>query len=230
MSQTTDRRAAADGRDTRWADHRQARRARLLEAAVAMIDRDGVAVSVPAIAAEAEIPRSVVYKLFKDREDLDDQIRDRIIDDVNRALSPVFARRGTPRELVRTGASSYVGWVTAHPNLHRFLGAGSATKPTHGSRVMLGGKEAFAERLRRLIDDTGPAALGRSLPRGSSHNIAFAIVGLVDNTVNHWVTAGSARSSKKDLVDFLTNAVCSVIETAAAAAGGAFDTDGPLGG
>lgn len=228
MSQSTDLQTAADGRDTRWADHRQARRERLLDTAVTMIDRDGASVSVPAIASEAGIPRSVVYKLFKDREDLDDQIRNRIIKDVNALLAPLFVLNGTPRMTVRKGVSTYVGWVSEHPNLHRFLGAGSEARPTHGSKVMVSGKDGFAILLRRLLDQIAPVALQVKLPRGASQNVAFAVVGLVDNTVNHWITAGSSRSSKKDLIEFLTTAVCNVIETSAVIAGGSLDLDRPL--
>jgi AcrR family transcriptional regulator len=229
MSQQTDTVTPADGRDTRWADHRQARRERLIETAIAMIDRDGVSVSVPSIASEAGIPRSVVYKLFKDREDLDDQIRARIIESVTAKLLPLLVIRGaSAREMVHAGISTYVGWVAAHPNLHRFLGAGSAAKPSHGSKLIASGKEAFAHRLQGFIEQFGPEVVGTRLPKGTAQNAAFALVGMTDASVNRWIVSGSRRSSKKDLIEFLTDSVCSVLETVARTSGGTFDADRPL--
>lgn len=229
MSQAVDTPESVDGRDRRWDDHRQERRERLLAAAVALIDRDGGDVGVVAIAAEAGIPRSVVYKLFRDREDLDEQIRVRIIQDATATLAPLLVPRGTLREMVRVAAKTYVDWVTAHANLHRFIGTGSATRPTPGSPSIAGGKAAFAQSvadlvgvlLKRLDADA-------KVSRGSAENLAFALTGVTDSVVNRWLVAGRSRSTKRELVQFLTEASCGVILGAANVAGVDLDVDAPL--
>lgn len=225
MSQVVDDPRGVDGRDRRWEDHRQGRRESLLVAALELIDRDGGDVGVAAIAAQAGIPRSVVYKLFRDRDDLDAQIRLRIIDDMNATLAPLLVPRGTIREMVGRGARTYVDWVSEHANLHRFLGAGSAARPTHGSPQATGGKTAFAMGLRELIQGSFPLVIDGKLPRGAAENLAFAIIGQVDSVVNRWLLAGRSRSTKKDLVTFLTDATCGSIQAAARLAGVELDVD-----
>lgn len=228
MSQLVDDTRSVDGRDRRWEDHRQGRRESLLVAALEVIDREGGDVGVAAIAARAGIPRSVVYKLFRDRDDLDAQIRLRIIADMNAALAPLLVPQGTVREMVGRGVRTYVEWVSEHANLHRFLGAGSAARPTHGSPQATGGKTAFAMGLKELIEGVIPVVVETRLPRGAAENLAFAIIGQVDSVVNRWLLAGRSRSTKKDLVTFLTDATCGSIEAAARIADVDLDVDSDL--
>lgn len=228
VSQTQDV-AAPDGRDTRWNQHRAERRARILDAAVRAIDEQGGAVGVATFADEAGIPRSVVYKLFRNREDLDEQIRARIIEDMTLAMAPVLVPRGSLREMIRVGVETYVGWVSAHANLHRFLGAGSETRPTHGSRVITGGKTAFAQSLKEVAEGLLPMVLdGKVPPRGATENLAYALIGLTDSVVNRWLLAGRGRSSKKDLARFLTDAACGVVQGAARLVDVELDVDAPI--
>lgn len=218
-----------DGRDRRWDDHRQERRARLLAAAITLIDRDGGEVGVAAIAAEAGIPRSVVYKLFRDREDLDEQIRAQIITEMTATLTPLLVPRATLREMVRVAVTTYVDWVSAHANLHRFIGIGSTSRPTPGSPAIAGGKTAFAQSVTDLVGALLPQMTqGAKLPRGAAENLAFALTGITDSVVNRWLLAGRSRSSKRELCRFLTAASCAVIESAAELSGIEIDLDAPV--
>lgn len=229
MTQAADAPGSVDGRDRRWDDHRQERRERLLAAAVALIDRDGGDVGVVAIAAEAGIPRSVVYKLFRDREDLDEQIRIRIIEEATAALMPFLTPRGTVREAVHAATKTYVDWVTGHANLHRFIGTGSTTRPTPGSPSIAGGKAAFAQRvadltvlvMRHKYPDT-------KIPKGMAENLAFALTGITDSVVNRWLVAGRARSSKRDVTRFVAESCLAVIESAGRSIGVPVDLDAPV--
>lgn len=226
MSQAVSTPTTADGRDRRWDDHRQERRERLLAAAIELIDRDGGEVGVAAIAAQAGIPRSVVYKLFRDREDLDEQIRIRIIQETTATLAPLLVPQGTLREMVRIAAKTYVDWVTAHTNLHRFIGTGSTSRPTPGSPAIAGGKAAFAQNVADLVivllRQLDPTA---KVSRGSAENLAFALTGVTDSVVNRWLVAGRNRSTKKELIQFLTEASCGVILGAAGVAGVELELD-----
>lgn len=214
----------ADGRDRRWDDHRQARREQLISSAIALIDREGGDVGVAAIAAEAGIPRSVVYKLFRDRDDLDEQIRLQIVADITSTLVPLLVPSGTIREMVRRGAETYVGWIGDHPHLHRFLGTGSGTRPTHGWKAIRGGKESFAHRLEAQIEALLPHVLGgRTLPDGAAENLAYALVGLTDSVVNRWLA--TSRTSADEVSRFLADAACAVIQSTARLAGAELDVD-----
>ncbi|WP_426362243.1 TetR/AcrR family transcriptional regulator [Streptomyces sp. E-08] len=210
-----------DGRDTRWTGHRAERRDQVLTAALTVIGREGPAVSVAAIGAEAGMPRSVVYRIFRSREDLDEQIRARITDELMAALSPALDPKGTIRESIELGAATYVGWVALHPHLHRFLGTGSP--------AVTGTRTAIALRLALLLDtyaerflDDGPA------PTGFNLNLAFGMVGLVDGVVNQWAARPEARSSLDDLTDFLSDALWGVLASATTRLGVKLDPDQPI--
>src|SRR6478735_7754235 len=62
--------AADDGRSSRWDDHRETRRAELVEAAVAAIDEHGPGANIAQIAASAGVSKPVLYRYFSDKDDL----------------------------------------------------------------------------------------------------------------------------------------------------------------
>ncbi|MEU2235915.1 TetR/AcrR family transcriptional regulator [Streptomyces vietnamensis] len=209
-----------DGRDTRWTGHRAERRDQVLTAALTVIGREGTAVSVAAIGAEAGMPRSVVYRIFRSREDLDEQIRARITDDLMAALSPALAPRGTIREAIEHAAGTYAGWVALHPELHRFLGSGSP--------AVTGTRTAIALRLARLLDSYAERFLdGEPAPTGFTLNLAFGMVGLVDGVVNQWAAHPESRSSLDDLTRFLSDALWGVLASATVRLGIKLDPDQP---
>ncbi|WP_086825408.1 TetR/AcrR family transcriptional regulator [Streptomyces sp. NRRL B-24572] len=209
-----------DGRDTRWTGHRAERRDQVLTAALTVIGREGTAVSVAAIGAEAGMPRSVVYRIFRSREDLDEQIRARITDDLMAALSPALAPRGTIREAIEHAAGTYASWVALHPELHRFLGGGSP--------AVTGTRTAIALHLARLLDSYAERFLdGEPAPAGFNLNLAFGMVGLVDGVVNQWAAHPESRSSLDDLTHFLSDALWGVLASATVRLGITLDPDQP---
>lgn len=218
----------SDGRDRRWDAHRHERREHLLSVAVDLVDREGGDVQISVIASEAGMPRSLVYKLFKDRGDLDDQIRLRIVDDLSTALLASLASTGTIRSMARQGVAYYVGWLGAHPNLRLFLSAGSSSLPVRDGSAIAGGKSAFARNVQVLVETLAPQFLGRPAPRGAAQNLAYGLVGLFDNTIVRWLVAGESRSSEEELIAFVSDAACGVIEVAARRLGGEVDVDAPL--
>src|SRR5690606_25592449 len=111
-----------DGRSTRWDQHKAERREKILAAAIDLIEREGDAAGVQAIATSAGVPRSVVYRIFTDRADLDEQIRVRITEHLMLELAPALEPRGTVRGGIDHAVATYVGWVREHPRLHAFLG------------------------------------------------------------------------------------------------------------
>lgn len=226
MSQPLVTDGAPDGRDRRWEDHRNARRKHLLDAAVALIDIEGGDVGVASICSSAGVPRSVVYKLFRDREDLDEQIRQRIIRGLNRRMAPMLVPRGTGREMTVAGVRTYVRWVTDHPNLHQFLHIGAGSRPAATTGTIYAGKASFVRSLEQLI--LGIVPPGTRPPKGVAAHLANGVVGLTDATVNAWLDSGSERSSQAALVRFVTEAVCAVIEATAGSIGIAIDLDAPV--
>ncbi|MFI7666902.1 TetR/AcrR family transcriptional regulator [Nocardia sp. NPDC049526] len=209
MSSTAGKRdpAASDGRSTRWHGHKARRRADVIDAAITVIEAQGVEVSVQAIADRLHLPRPVVYRHFDGRADLDEQIRQEILNSLLTALMPTLQPDGTLRDAVRGAIGTYVGWVERHPNLHRFLGdatpLGDSSQALTGARNRIGGRLAdmFAISLARFGIDPN-----RARP------MAFGIIGFVDGFVNNWRSDAGTTLSCDQVEGILTESVLALFE------------------
>ena len=215
--------SAVDGRSVRWADHKAERRAMILDAAVAVIGEEGPDVGVGTIAKRAGVPRSVVYRVFKDRSDLDEQLRVQILslllDHV--AVDP----RGTIGEAVADGVHSYLDWVVRFPQLHLFLGIGSASRRTAGSRTVAGAKTAIAVKVTGLFEMNLRA---RNVDPSLAETLAFGLVGLVDQSVNRWVANPQRAIDETALAQFLEMSIWSTVNGVAGQLGIEIVPDDPV--
>ncbi|MFI8823801.1 FAD-dependent oxidoreductase [Streptomyces sp. NPDC053431] len=223
MAETSNRGAgAADGRSTRWNEHRARRQSELVDAAVAAVEEDGPGIGVKQIADRLGLPRSVVYRHFKDRADLDELIRGRIVDSLMADLAPTLEPDGTVVEAVRRTVEVYLDWIRRHPRLHAFLGAGA---PAAGAGVVAGTKAAIAVKVGELFAAV-LGALGRD--PAPARSIAFGIVGFVDATVNHWLSDQRHELTGSELADLLTCSIWSVLDGNLRALGIELAPDRPL--
>jgi AcrR family transcriptional regulator len=207
---------AADGRSTRWDDHTAERRQRILDAAIESIAESGDTVAVRDIADRAGVPRSVVYRIFADRDDLDEQVRAAIVERMMTVLAPTLEPNGTIHASVNEAATTYVAWVAKHPRLHQFLGTGSAKRRTTGSRVVTGTRSAIARQLTNLLQQV--AKRTGSNP-AAAEPLAFGLIGLVDGAVNRWVNNPRSKVSADELSRFLADSVWVVLRAEAAQLG-----------
>lgn len=212
VSETTRPDASAalpDGRATRWTDHKARRREHILAAAVEVIGESGPDVGVQRIAERADIPRSVVYRHFQGRGDLDEQIRERIIGLLLEAISPALNPHGTVREAIDRAVADYMQWIIDAPRLHQFLGIGSASRRTVGSRVVTGTKTAISVQLSEIF--AGVLGAADASP-AVAETLAFALTGMVDSSVNRWLAHDGSAMSADELGDFLRTAIWQVID------------------
>ncbi|QNG20378.1 TetR/AcrR family transcriptional regulator [Rhodococcus triatomae] len=149
------------------------------------IETEGPDVGVATVADRAGVPRSVVYRIFADRGDLDEQLRVRIIERLMEQLSPTLTPQGTIQEAIARAVSAYMRWIVEHPRLHQFLGTGSPSRRTTGSRVVTGTKTAIALHLTGLLEEVLVHLGGDG---DAAEPLAFGIIGLVDVSVNRWIT------------------------------------------
>jgi AcrR family transcriptional regulator len=200
--------SAVDGRKTRWDDHKARRRVAVLDAAVTAIEQDGPDVGVKLIAELVGLPRSVVYRHFQDRSDLDTQIQQHIVDRLMVELAPTLRPDGTPTQAIRRAIDVYLGWIERHPRLHAFLGAGSRQENA-ASQVATGTKAAIAVDMATLLTRT----LGESGAHTASvTSLAFGVVGFVDATVNHWLADRERTLTQDELAEFLTRSIWSLLD------------------
>jgi AcrR family transcriptional regulator len=114
---------STDGRRLRWAEHRVQRRAAFVAAGVIAIDVHGPAASAEQIADAASVSRTVLYRYFKDKDDLRQSIADEIVGQVIASVLPhlVLDTESTPRDVITSTTSTIIGWFDEHPNFYAFL-------------------------------------------------------------------------------------------------------------
>lgn len=215
----------SDGRTTRWDDHKAARRDRVLDAAIDAIGDGGTDIAVQEIADRAGLPRSVIYRIFKDRGDLDDQLRARIVEMLMAEVTPALTPRGTVGESITHAVETYVSWITKYPRLHQFLSTGSATRRTTGSRIVTGTKTQVGVDLAQFI---GSALDGRPEDDALAESLAFALLGLVDSTVNRWIGTTGPRLSADRLAGFLAESIWQLYATTVRGAGVTVEKSTPV--
>lgn len=224
MAETANPGAEVDGRSTRWNAHKARRQSDLIDAAVAAIEEDGPGIGVKQIADRLGLPRSVVYRHFKDRADLDELIRRRIVDSLMADLAPTLEPGGTVMEAIRRAVDAYLGWVRRHPRLHAFLGSG-APVPGEGAGVVAGTKEAIAVQIGEVFSGV-LKSLGED--SASAPSLAVGIVGFVDATVNHWLAGKPQQLTGTQLAELLTCSIWSVLDGNLRALGVELAPDRPM--
>jgi AcrR family transcriptional regulator len=112
-----------DGRRARWTQHRAERRAAFVEAGVLAVDRYGPGASAEQIAEAAGVSRTVLYRYFRDREDLRKAIADRVVEEVVASVLPALSigPDTTPRQVITPAIAEIVDWLDRRPNIYRFL-------------------------------------------------------------------------------------------------------------
>jgi AcrR family transcriptional regulator len=204
-----------DGRRERWNEHRTRRRAVLVDAGVAAIDRYGGGSSAEEIAATARVSRTVLYRYFRDTEDLRSAVSQRIGEIVIAQLQPPLRSGTTANQIIGGTLEALTDWVEAHPRLYEFLRRRGTT---------LGNVEAtIADQLAELLSGfMGAFGLRTTLAEPA----AQSLIGMVEHTLAWWMK--SRTISRRDLVEHLRHAVWNVIDGELRRANIAFGLDDAL--
>jgi AcrR family transcriptional regulator len=111
-----------DGRQVRWQEHNLQRRQLIVEAAIAVLERQapGDEVQVQAVADQAGLSRTVIYRHFEDRADLDRAVQRAICDQIGLVLLTALAVDAKPERVVANVVSGFVHWTVSHPTLFWF--------------------------------------------------------------------------------------------------------------
>jgi len=203
--------AKGDGRQARWDRHNQERRQRILDAAIAVVEagEPGAEVHVQAIATEAGLSRTVIYRHFDDRADLDRAVQTAIVDDLSAELLPAVTLDGTIPQIIERIVSTYVSWAVAHPALHRLAESDSA-----GTGPFQQGIERIAHQVVELIT-TAVELLGVEVSQDEQDAIdplVFGLVGAVFSAVRRWLARAERRPSAPVMVGLVTDSVWFILD------------------
>ena len=184
---------------------RPVRREALLDAADRLMQRDGPAVSMSSIAAEAGISKPILYRHFGDKGGLYAALAERHTDRLLTTLQAALAAGGSARERVSRTIDAYLRTIEAEPQVYRFLlhSAEAADAPAARGQV-----RTFLERLSVLL--SVGISMELRLPTGSVRPEAWAraIVGMVQGAGDWWIQTGAGGREELvgELVDLLWGA------------------------
>lgn len=177
-----------DGRQQRWDRHNAERRGQILAAAVELIEElpVGSDIHVQQIAERAGLVRTVVYRHFNGRDDLNRSVQEHVVDMIRSTVEPNIVLSGSTNEIIERLIGSYVRWVAAHPHLHhmveRQLGDG---QPGELDRAVTATLDQFSALIR-----LGAEVLGLNLNKAQVDALDLLVVGLIGQvrgTVSLWV-------------------------------------------
>lgn len=158
-------------------------RERILRAVVELAAREGyAAISIPAIAAEAQVSIRTFYQHFSSKHEAFTAIYDQAFGRLfSETWSAATGQAGWP-DAVRAGMHAWATYIAAEPALARF----------GFSDVLTAGREAVEK-----VDDAYYAfadLFGRGRPGDLelSDVVAYAIAGGIGGIVGHWIAAGHA--------------------------------------
>lgn len=219
----------SDGRQVRWQQHNDERRRRIVAAAISVIEESepGADLQVQQIAERAGVGRTVLYRHFNDRADLQHAVQQEVLDRFWAELLPLVSLRGTVPEIVERIIGTYVHWAVAHPSLHR-LADHDATDD--GTGPLQDGLDKLAAQIGMVIT-AGAVALGGDLTEEDQAGIdplVFALVGAVFGAVRRWLAVPDNALSAERLIEMISQSVWLLIDGHARRLGVVIDPDLPL--
>ncbi len=188
-----------DGRRLRWAEHRAQRRTAFVSAGVAAVDEFGPATSAEQIAEAASVSRTVLYRYFRDKDDLRQAIADDIVGQVIASVMPhlVLDAESTPRDVITSTTSTIIGWFDDHPNFYAFL----------RERQSLGAVETtLADRVAYLLQGL---MVFFGIDSDQAEPGAYGLVGFVESSCAWWL----ARRDQPETMsrERFTESVCQAV-------------------
>lgn len=111
----------ADGRSTRWDDHRLARRAELARAARKLVHHQGPDVSMDDLAAAAGTSKSIVYRYFTDKTGVQLAVAEEVVADIRAALVEAAQTADGPRDALRAMVGTYLAMIESSPAVYTFV-------------------------------------------------------------------------------------------------------------
>lgn len=197
-----------DGRQLRWQQHNEKRRQVILDASVAVLERRpaGEEIHVQEIAEEAGLSRTVVYRHFEDRGDLDLAVQREICSRVEAAVLPAVSFEGTPFEIIRRIVGAYVQWAVDHPTLMRFV---ERDLPGVDTKPMDAELERIADQIEVLISAI-VALIGVELIEDDRNALppwVFALVGGCFYAVRRWTARDQLLPGAEHFVNMMAEAI-----------------------
>ena len=210
-----------DGRTTRWAAHRAARREQLIDAALAVLEEAGPDFGLQQVAARAGVTKPVIYRHFGERAALVEAMADRATNLLMARLMPALFAESALVTRVRLTIDAFLGFIDESPKIYRFF---ARRAPMDGRDVAGVDKEFVAEALTSVLREY----LRPFDPAGDRIAPVWArgMVGFVQNAAEWWLE--SRAMARDELAEHLTMLVWAQIDGIARRHGITLDPDRPV--
>lgn len=180
--------AKTDGRQVRWQEHNLQRRQAIVDAAISVLESQspGDDLQVQVVADRAGVSRTVIYRHFGDRADLDRAVQREICDQLGMLMLGALAIDGTPDELVRRVTSELVHWAAQHTAQFWFIDRDIVD---WGPSPIAEAIEQIAAGIEEIINNV-IGALGGHLTRTDMAGIepwVFAMIGGAFGGIRRWL-------------------------------------------
>ncbi|HVV31457.1 MAG TPA: TetR/AcrR family transcriptional regulator [Mycobacteriales bacterium] len=189
---------AGDGRRARWAEHRAARRAELVIAAIAAIDRHGPALGMEDIAAEAGVTKPVVYRYFTDKADLYFAVGQHVATQLLESVTAQIHRDRSSRQNLAAGIDAYLRIIETAPEVYRFVVRRPFLDRPEGRDLVHDYESMIAAAVARVVGEQLRAA---GMDSGGAEPWAYGMVGCVRAAGEWWLERQSM--SRADLTAYL---------------------------
>lgn len=173
----------SDGRSTRWANHRAARRTELARAARKAIHHAGPELSMDDIAAAAQTSKSMFYRYFTDKTGLQAAVGELVLADIAAVLEQVSHQAASPQASLHAMIDAYLEMIETAPNVYRFV-----TQPSSDAAAPVGN---FLAGITELV--------ARPVGGETTTNAAWAagVVGFVRGVGEWWLAQGHPVSREE---------------------------------
>ncbi|WP_068032708.1 TetR/AcrR family transcriptional regulator [Nocardia mexicana] len=217
------------GRQARWQPHNDARRVRLVEAAIELLEENppGTGLSAQQIAARAGLAKSVLYRQFSGLEELERRVRTTIGERFTDALDAALdIGDGSIGEILARAVAVVVDWIGDHPRQHEFLRTGPAAGDPEDRDALSGLMIRITARGEGLVSGLA-GAVGVADPPVVD-TMTFAIVSMAEATVTRWAHEPDPTLSRAELISEVASYAWSILDGVARAHGLTLDRDQPL--
>ncbi|WP_069160692.1 TetR/AcrR family transcriptional regulator [Nocardia altamirensis] len=192
----------------RWREHNSTRQTQILEAAVALLEENdpNVEVSIQQIAERAGLARSVVYRQFDNREDLDSRVREFVVERYVAEVEAVLVLdpAKTFEEIVLDVMRTVVRWAAEHPKLYQYGQSGTVHGHAAGESSLTIGRHRVAETLWQQVSSWSGILGIDVLPY---RPVVYGMVGLVEGVVTEYLgaPADAERPDQEAIARLLTS-------------------------
>lgn len=223
---TVTRPPAVSGYEARWQQHNAERRTQILRAAVAVIEDSppGADISVQSIAKRAGVAKSVVYRQFSGKDELERRIRSHLVDDVVAVLDiKLDVSSGSVREILTRSVLAVADWIADHQRLNEFARRGPTLQGSSDATGEL--KRRIAQRGEEIISSiTGTVGVDGQ----PFESVPFVVASMVEATLVSWLRETPAIRTREQMAATLADITWFVLDGAARSVGLVIDPDQEL--